>query len=145
MIRARPEGKAVKPTRRQFLYQSAALPASWVAFATALKAAAGGPPDEAFWQLVTRQFPLEEGLIYLNAANVCPASRPVLDRYAALLRDFQANPSFQNREQFRPLREIGPCQAGSADGRFSRRGRHHPKHQRGLQSGRPGSRPQAGR
>src|SRR5262249_45534050 len=52
-----------------------------------------------------RQFPLEDGLIYLNAANVCPASRPVLDRYAALLRDFQGNPSFQNRDKYRPLRE----------------------------------------
>src|SRR5262249_13095747 len=26
-------------------------------------------------------------------------------RYAALLRDFQANPSFQNRDKYRPLRE----------------------------------------
>jgi selenocysteine lyase/cysteine desulfurase len=62
-------------------------------------------PDEAFWQLLKRQFPLEEGLLYLNAANVCPASRPVLDRYATLLRDFQANPSFQNRDKYRPMRE----------------------------------------
>jgi selenocysteine lyase/cysteine desulfurase len=61
--------------------------------------------DETLWQLVKSQFPLEDGLIYLNAANVCPASRPVLDRYAALLRDFQANPSFQNREKYHPLRE----------------------------------------
>jgi selenocysteine lyase/cysteine desulfurase len=60
---------------------------------------------EAFWQILKRQFPLEDGLLYLNAANVCPASRPVLDRYAALLRDFQANPSFQNRDKYRPLRE----------------------------------------
>jgi selenocysteine lyase/cysteine desulfurase len=95
----------MKPTRRQFLYQSAALPASWTAFASALNAAAGGRTDEAFWQLLKRQFPLEDGLIYLNAANVCPASRPVLDRYAALLRDFQTDPSFQNRDKYRPLRE----------------------------------------
>jgi len=106
-------GQTVKPTRRQFLHQSAVLPASWTAFAAAVQAAGttsasaseGGRSDEALWQLVKRQFPLEEGLIYLNAANVCPASRPVLDRYAALLRDFQANPSFQNREKYRPLRE----------------------------------------
>jgi selenocysteine lyase/cysteine desulfurase len=57
------------------------------------------------WQLVKRQFPLEEGLIYLNAANVCPASRIVLDLYVTLLRDFQANPSFQNRDKYRPMRE----------------------------------------
>ena len=106
-----PEREAVKSTRRQFLHRSAALPASWVGFEAALAAAgtarasAGGRPEEALWQLVRREFPLEDGLIYLNAANVCPASRPVLDRYAALLRDFQANPSFQNRDKYRPLRE----------------------------------------
>jgi isopenicillin-N epimerase len=101
----------MKPTRREFLQQSATLPASWTALAAALQAAgtagasAVGRPEEAFWQLLRRQFPLEDGLIYLNAANVCPASRPVLDRYAALLRDFQADPSFQNRDKYRPLRE----------------------------------------
>jgi selenocysteine lyase/cysteine desulfurase len=101
----------MKPTRREFLHRSAALPASWAAFAAALQAAgaAGAAPEdsrgETVWHLVKRQFPLDEGLIYLNAANVCPASRPVLDRYAALLRDFQADPSFQNRDKYRPLRE----------------------------------------
>src|SRR5262249_45141981 len=102
---------AMKPTRRQFLHQSAAFPASWVAFTAALRAAtaapaaattAAGHAGEPLWQLVRRQFPLEDGLIYLNAANVCPASHPVLDRYAALLRDFQGNPSFQNRDKYRP-------------------------------------------
>ncbi len=103
--------KAVGPTRRQFLRQSAAHPASWLAFAAALQAAGpsraaeNGHSEEVLWQLVKRQFPLEEGLIYLNAANVCPASRPVLDRYVALLRDFQANPSFQNRDKYHHLRE----------------------------------------
>jgi selenocysteine lyase/cysteine desulfurase len=101
----------VHPTRRRFLQHSAVLPASWTALATALTSAPlvhgadNDRSDEAFWQLVKRQFPLEEGLVYLNAANVCPASRPVLDRYAALLRDFQANPAFQNRDKYRPLRE----------------------------------------
>src|SRR5262245_28096189 len=101
----------MKPTRREFLHRSATLPASWMAFEAALaamvpaRASAGGRSEEALWHLVRRQFPLEDGLIYLNAANVCPASRPVLDRHAALLRDFQANPSFQNRDKYRPFRE----------------------------------------
>lgn len=55
--------------------------------------------------MVKRQFPLEDGLVYLNAANVCPASRPVLDRHLEFLRDFQANPSFQNRDKYGPQRE----------------------------------------
>src|SRR3954463_5999731 len=101
----------MQATRRRFLQQSATLPASWTAFAAALHAAgtAGASPgrssEEPLWQLVKRQFPLDGRLIYLNAANVCPASRPVLDRYTALLHDFQADPSFQNRDKYRPLRE----------------------------------------
>jgi selenocysteine lyase/cysteine desulfurase len=92
------------------LHRSAALPASWTAFAAALQAgtaaaSSGSLPGEALWQLVRKQFPLDDGLIYLNAANVCPASRPVLDRYAALLRDFHSDPSFQNRDKYRALRE----------------------------------------
>src|SRR5438128_1529157 len=100
----------MNPSRRQFLHRSATFPASWMAFAAGLQAARpagaseGGRFEEPLWQLVRRQFPLEEGLLYLNAANVCPASRPVLDRYAGLLRDFQSNPSFQNRDQYRHLR-----------------------------------------
>src|SRR5712692_4966224 len=85
----------------------AALPASWTAFSNALRAAPGAPDpnDEAYWSLVKRQFPLDENLIYLNAANVCPASRPVLDRHAQFMRDFQSNPSFQNRAKYDAMRE----------------------------------------
>src|SRR5579864_8327563 len=97
-------------SRRNFLRSIpalAALPASWTAFSSALKAATGtaGAGSESFWSLVKQQFPLEENLIYLNAANVCPASRPVLDRHAQFMRDFQANPSFQNRAKYDAMRE----------------------------------------
>lgn len=98
------------PSRREFfrsLPVLGSLPASWGAFVQALQAAPGtpAPHNEAYWQMVKRQFPLEENLIYLNAANVCPASRPVLDRHWEFLRDFHANPSFQNRDKYVPLRE----------------------------------------
>jgi len=66
-------------------------------------AAAGA--DENYWSTVARQFPLEAGLLYLNAANVCPASRPVMDRHLEFLRDFHANPSFQNRDKYVAMRE----------------------------------------
>ncbi len=84
-----------------------ALPASWTAFTKALRAApsASDANNEMYWSLVKRQFPLEENLVYLNAANVCPASRPVLDRHAEYMRDFQSNPSFQNRAKYEALRE----------------------------------------
>ena len=75
----------------------------WNAFAQTV----GATPtrDEMFWSMLRKQFPLREGLIYLNAANVCPASLPVLDRQQHFLRDFEADPSFQNRAKFGPLRE----------------------------------------
>src|SRR5579862_8925832 len=97
-------------TRRSFFRSipaMAALPASWTAFSAALKAAPTAPDanNENYWSLVKRQFPLDENLIYLNAANVCPASRPVLDRHAELMRDFQSNPSFQNRAKYDSLHE----------------------------------------
>src|SRR5580704_3727071 len=97
-------------SRRNFLRSIpaiAALPASWTAFSQALKAATGASDtrSDSYWELVKRQFPLEENLIYLNAANVCPASRPVLDRHAEYMRDFQMNPSFQNRAKYEALRE----------------------------------------
>ncbi|MEO7649692.1 MAG: aminotransferase class V-fold PLP-dependent enzyme [Bryobacteraceae bacterium] len=94
-------------SRRDFLRNigaGAALPASWTAFSSAL-AAAAAPTSEAFWQMVKAQFPLDSKLIYCNAANVCPASRPVLDRHAEYLRDFQSNPSFQNRDKYVEMRE----------------------------------------
>jgi len=87
---------------RDFFRAAVALPASWTAFTTALRAAGS---DESYWQMVQRQFPLDDDLIYLNAANVCPASRPVMDRHLAFLRDFHANPSFQNREKYTAMRE----------------------------------------
>src|SRR5579864_750920 len=112
-------------SRRSFLRSIpaiAALPGSWTAFSSALRAAPSAPDanNETYWSLVKRQFPLEENLIYLNAANVCPASRPVLDRHAEFMRDFQMNPSFQNRAKYDAMRErlrgkIGEMLRVSAD------------------------------
>jgi selenocysteine lyase/cysteine desulfurase len=92
----------MEPTRRLFFRAAMAVPASWTAFSTMLQAAESG---EAYWNMVARQYPLEERLVYLNAANVCPASRPVMDRHLEYLRDFHANPSFQNREKYTDMRE----------------------------------------
>lgn len=91
------------PTRRDLFKTVMALPASWTAFASALQAATAA--GEPYWHMVQRQFPLEDRLIYLNAANVCPASRPVMDRHLEYLRDFHANPSFQNRDKYVEMRE----------------------------------------
>jgi len=95
------------PTRRNFLQAGIPAASTWVAMTQALRAAPGSPApaNEEYWKLVKRQFPLDESLIYFNAANVCPASRGVLDRHLDFLRDFQSNPSFQNREKYDPIAE----------------------------------------
>ena len=92
-------------SRRDFFRTAAALPASWSAFSAA-SAALQAAGSDAYWTMVKRQFPLQEALIYLNAANVCPASRPVMDRHLEYLRDFAANPSFQNRDKYVAMREV---------------------------------------
>jgi isopenicillin-N epimerase len=92
-------------TRRDFFRAAAVVPASWTAFSASLQAAASTAGNESYWQLVKRQFPLEETLLYMNAANVCPASRPVMDRHLEYLRDFHSNPSFQNRDKYVAMRE----------------------------------------
>lgn len=86
--------------RRRFLTLAGAL--SLPAFAQTVSQQTD---DAALWRFVGQQFPLEPGLIYMNAANVTPAALPVLDRHNKLLADFQANPSFQNREKFKPMYE----------------------------------------
>ncbi len=88
------------PTTRRGLFRL--LPPAWFAYSQALEAAES---HETYWHLIKREFPLDESLVYLNAANVCPASRMVLDRYQQFLRDFHANPSFQNREKYVPLED----------------------------------------
>lgn len=95
------------PTRRNFLQAGIPAASTWVAMTQTLRAAPGtqAPGNEDYWKLVKRQFPLDDNLIYFNAANVCPASRGVLDRHLDFLRDFQANPSFQNREKYDPIAE----------------------------------------
>ena len=89
----------VHPRRSFLTLAGLSLPA----FAQTLKENA--TDEAALWRFVQKQFPLESELIYMNAANVTPAALPVLDRQSKLLADFEANPSFQNREKFKPMYE----------------------------------------
>jgi selenocysteine lyase/cysteine desulfurase len=68
---------------------------------------AGDPP----WPSLRAAFPLRPQLIYVNAANVCPAPAEVLAAHDRFLRDFEADPSFQNRAKFGPLREASRAAA----------------------------------
>ena len=92
--------ESIHGSRRGFL----GVISAWGGLAAALNAAPNADPD-AYWDLVREQFPLEKELVYLNAANICPASRLVSDRHAQFAKDFNANPSMQNREKFKTMQE----------------------------------------
>ena len=57
-------------------------------------------PDEAYWRDVKGQFLVRDGYLMMNAANLCPAPRSVVDAVTAAMRDEDADVSFQNREKY---------------------------------------------
>jgi isopenicillin-N epimerase len=71
------------------------------------RAIAFGSPasGEAFWRTVRDQFVMPPQLAVMNAANLCPSSRPVLEALTASTRDIDENPSPANREKLGPAKE----------------------------------------
>lgn len=100
-------------TRRSFLggltgaVAGLTYPASAVASTRILRPmlAAVSSNSESYWKLVAGQFPLREGKIIMNAANLCPSPRLVSDRVSELTRDEDSDVSFQNRAKFDTLLE----------------------------------------
>ena len=80
-----------------------------------IPAAAAAAPAST-WNGIPSRFPLENGRIYLNAAHLCPASKEVLQVHAAYLKDFQSDPSFQNREKYDRLTEAARSRIASLVG-----------------------------
>jgi isopenicillin-N epimerase len=77
-------------------------------FASAKPAALPAPgavASDAFWDSVREQFVMPPGLAVINAANLCPSSRPVLESMYATTRDIDQDPSFGNRAKFGPAKE----------------------------------------
>ncbi len=68
--------------------------------------APGASADEEYWELVKSQFPIREGLIMINAANLCPAPYVVTDQVTRLTGAINSDASFQNRARFEPLLEV---------------------------------------
>src|SRR5688572_32812883 len=56
-----------------------------------------GGSGEAFWKSVRAQFVMPDDLGVLNAANLCPASRPVLEALRRETDSVDRDPSAQNR------------------------------------------------
>lgn len=61
--------------------------------------------DEKFWGIVKRQFMMREGLIMLNAANLCPSPISVQKKLFDLTRDVDSDPSFSSRAKFAGIKE----------------------------------------
>jgi selenocysteine lyase/cysteine desulfurase len=62
-------------------------------------------PDERFWAQIRAQFLLPDDLAFMNAANLCPASRPVVEALARHTRTLEADPSPATRATLREARE----------------------------------------
>ncbi len=67
--------------------------------------AAGAAPADAFWDAVREQFVMPPGLAVINAANLCPSSRPVLEAMYGSTRDIDQDPSPNNRAKLYPAKE----------------------------------------
>jgi isopenicillin-N epimerase len=61
--------------------------------------------DERFWGIVKRQFMIRDGLIMLNAANLCPSPLSVQKKLFELTKDMDSDPSFTNRAKYAGIKE----------------------------------------
>lgn len=62
--------------------------------------------DERFWEVVKGQFAIKEGLVMLNAANLCPSPLSVQKKLFELTKDVDSDPSFTNRAIFADIKEV---------------------------------------
>ncbi|MGH9176414.1 MAG: aminotransferase class V-fold PLP-dependent enzyme, partial [Vicinamibacterales bacterium] len=67
--------------------------------------AGGAGGGEAFWKAVRAQFLMPPDLAVMNAANLCPASGPVLEALTRETEDIDRNPSPQNRARLAEEKE----------------------------------------
>ena len=98
------------PSRRQFLDLAArgslgavVLPSLGVVGAMPRPAPvppSSRTPDESYWRQVKAQFAIRDGLVPMNAANLCPAPLGVIDATTKAARDLDGDVSFQNRAKF---------------------------------------------
>lgn len=93
-------------SRRKFLHQLAA--GSLTAFTIPALGSPGPLPvapgpeggDEAYWEMVKKQFTVPDNLVMMNAANLCPSPYFINERVFSLTRELESNVSFQYRAAF---------------------------------------------
>lgn len=105
----------IDTTRRAFLGRlagatavAAAIPLSRsvaLATATAPMPRRTHDPGEDYWVELKRQFTFPDSQIPLNAANMCPPPRSVVEAVSQAVRDVDADVSYQNRSKYNELRE----------------------------------------
>src|SRR5688572_9079211 len=78
------------------------LPERWISSALPVTPA---EPDEKFWREVRARFLLPRDLIFLNAANLCPTSMPVVEALERNTRFLDADPSSASRARLGEGRE----------------------------------------
>jgi isopenicillin-N epimerase len=78
------------------------LPTHWVHSALPTTPA---EPDEKFWKEVRARFLLPNDLVFLNAANLCPTSVPVVEALERNTRYLEGNPSSTSRAKLTEGRE----------------------------------------
>jgi isopenicillin-N epimerase len=103
------------PTRRDFLLRLAGAAAGVGVLPVAVPGleAASRPPgvapgtvrDEAYWSAVKDLFPLRAGILPMNAANLAPAPRSVVERVVSTAWDLEGDVSHQNRAKFSDILE----------------------------------------
>ena len=64
-------------------------------------------PDENYWKEVRSRFLLPADLAFMNAANLCPTSLPVIEALEKNTRFLDANPSSSSRTTLQQAREEG--------------------------------------
>lgn len=67
--------------------------------------AAGAAAGETFWTAVRAQFVMPPGLAVMNAANLCPASVPVIEALTRETKHVDQDPSQQNRARLSAAKE----------------------------------------
>ena len=104
---------AWRVTRREFFQRLGGTSAAAATFAGSFAPLKGSPGmghspvqrSETFWRLVKEQFILRDGLILMNAANLCPSPISVMETVFGYLRDEDQDASFQNRAKYAGLLE----------------------------------------
>ena len=62
-------------------------------------------PDEKFWREVRSRFLVPKDLAFLNAANLCPMSLPVVEAIEKNMRGYEVNPAPEPRSKLLHARE----------------------------------------